>query len=92
MSHWINIVGCVMSSPASTFSLPAGVATEAHQRYTLERLCRHITRSAVSDKRLPLAIQERPGRAKTIPKTTAKYLIVLGVFQGVFLGMGNVSL
>jgi len=36
------------------FSLHAGVATKAHERDKLERLCRYITRPAVSTKRLSL--------------------------------------
>ena len=36
------------------FSLHAGVATRAHERHKLERLCRYITRPAVSTKRLAL--------------------------------------
>jgi hypothetical protein len=36
------------------FSLHAGVSTEAHQRDKLERLCRYVTRPAVSEKRLAL--------------------------------------
>jgi hypothetical protein len=36
------------------FSLHAGVATEARQRKKLERLCRYISRPAVSEKRLTL--------------------------------------
>jgi hypothetical protein len=36
------------------FSLHAGVATEALQRKKLERLCRYISRPAVSEKRLAL--------------------------------------
>ena len=38
------------------FSLHAGVWTEAHQRDTLERLCRCISRPAVSEKRLALTL------------------------------------
>jgi ribosomal protein S27E len=38
----------------SGFSLHAGVATKAHQRDKLERLCRYIARPAVSEKRLSL--------------------------------------
>jgi hypothetical protein len=38
----------------SGFSLHAGVAAKAHQRQKLERLCRYISRSAVSEKRLSL--------------------------------------
>jgi hypothetical protein len=34
------------------FSLHAGVATEAQQRDKLERLCRYVTRPAVSEKRI----------------------------------------
>ena len=36
------------------FSLHAGVATRAQERHKLERLCRYITRPAVSTKRLSL--------------------------------------
>ena len=36
------------------FSLHAGVIAEAHQRDKLERLCRYISRPAVSEKRLAL--------------------------------------
>jgi hypothetical protein len=36
------------------FSLHAGVATEAQQRDKLERLCRYVTRPAVSEKRLAI--------------------------------------
>ena len=36
------------------FSLHAGVAARAHERKKLERLCRYITRPAVSEKRLSL--------------------------------------
>lgn len=36
------------------FSLHAGVATRAHERDKLERLCRYISRPAVSEKRLSL--------------------------------------
>jgi hypothetical protein len=38
----------------SGFSLHAGVGTKARERDTLERLCRYITRPAVSEKRLSL--------------------------------------
>jgi hypothetical protein len=34
------------------FSLHAGVSVESHQRDKLERLCRYISRPAVSEKRL----------------------------------------
>jgi hypothetical protein len=41
-------------SKVAGFSLHAGVATKAHERKTLERLCRYISRPAVSEKRLSL--------------------------------------
>ena len=39
---------------AAGFSLHAGVASEAHEREKLERLCRYFTRPAVSTERLSL--------------------------------------
>ena len=42
---------------AAGFSLHAGVASEAHEREKLERLCRTITRPAVSTERLSLTGQ-----------------------------------
>ena len=42
---------------AAGFSLHAGVACEAHEREKLERLCRYITRPAVSTERLSLTAQ-----------------------------------
>ena len=39
------------------FSLHAGVAAKAHERNKLERLCRYISRPAVSEKRLSLTAQ-----------------------------------
>jgi hypothetical protein len=39
------------------FSLHAGVAVKARERAKLERLCRYITRPAVSEKRLSLTAQ-----------------------------------
>ncbi len=36
------------------FSLHAGVAVKAHERRKLERLCRYVSRPAVSEKRLSL--------------------------------------
>ena len=42
---------------AAGFSLHAGVASEAHEREKLERLCRYITRPAVSTERLSLTPQ-----------------------------------
>ena len=48
------------------FSLHAGVATRAHDREKLERLCRYITRPAVSTKRLSLT---RNGKVRYELKT-----------------------
>ena len=42
---------------AAGFSLHAGIASEAHEREKLERLCRTITRPAVSTERLSLTAQ-----------------------------------
>jgi hypothetical protein len=47
--------GC--AGQAAGFSLHAGVAAAAQQRDKLERLCRYITRPAVSEKRLSLTNQ-----------------------------------
>ena len=41
------------------FSLHAGVAAEAHESQKLEKLCRYITRPAVSEKRLSISPQGR---------------------------------
>ena len=41
------------------FSLHAGVTAEAHESEKLERLCRHIARPAISEKRLSIAPQGR---------------------------------
>jgi hypothetical protein len=51
---------------ANGFSLHAGVAAEAHQRTQLERLCRYISRPAVSVERLSLTSQ---GSIRTALKT-----------------------
>ena len=48
-SPFVDTVGKVAG-----FSLHAGVATRAHERDQLERLCRYITRPAVSTKRLSM--------------------------------------
>ena len=42
-------------SKQSGFSLHAGVACKSNQRKKLERLCRYVARSAISEKRLSLA-------------------------------------
>src|SRR5210317_768621 len=42
------------AAKASGFSLHAGVAAQARERQKLERLCRYISRPAVSEKRLSL--------------------------------------
>jgi hypothetical protein len=41
------------------FSLHAGVAAEAHQAHKLEKLCRYITRTAISEQRLSNSPQGR---------------------------------
>lgn len=41
------------------FSLHAGVAAEAHESHKLEKLCRYITRPAISEKRLSISPQDR---------------------------------
>ncbi len=51
---------------AAGFSLHAGVATNANEREKLERLCRYITRPAVSTKRLSMT---RNGRVRYELKT-----------------------
>jgi hypothetical protein len=48
------------------FSLHAGVATKANERAKLERLCRYITRPAISMKRLSLT---RNGQVRYALKT-----------------------
>jgi len=45
------------SGRVAGFSLHAGVAAKANQRDKLERLCRYITRPAISEKRLLLTNQ-----------------------------------
>ena len=51
---------------AAGFSLHAGVATKANDRAKLERLCRYITRPAISTKRLSMT---RNGRVRYELKT-----------------------
>ena len=51
---------------AAGFSLHAGVATRAHERDKLERLCRYIARPAVSTQRLALT---RHGKVRYQLKT-----------------------
>ncbi|HRF55265.1 MAG TPA: transposase [Aquimonas sp.] len=41
------------------FSLHAGVAAEEHESHKLEKLCRYITRPAISEKRLSISPQGR---------------------------------
>jgi hypothetical protein len=55
-----------MVGDVSGFSLHAGVATKANEREKLERLCRYITRPAVSTKRLSMT---RNGRVRYELKT-----------------------
>ncbi len=49
------------------FSLHAGVTAKAHERDKLERLCRYITRPAVSEKRLSLTAQGKVRYALKTP-------------------------
>lgn len=49
------------------FSLHAGVAAKAHERDKLERLCRYIARSAISEKRLSLTAQGKVRYALKTP-------------------------
>lgn len=51
------------------FSLHTGVAAKAHERSKLERLCRYISRPAVSEKRLSLT---EPGKVRYQLKTPYK--------------------
>ena len=60
-----NPFSCSVGEVAG-FSLHAGVATKANDRAKLERLCRYITRPAVSAKRLSLT---RNGRVRYELKT-----------------------
>jgi hypothetical protein len=60
-NQFVSVVGDV-----SGFSLHAGVATKANEREKLERLCRYITRPAVSNKRLSMT---RNGRVRYELKT-----------------------
>ena len=55
-----------MVSEVAGFSLHAGVATKTNERAKLERLCRYITRPAVSTKRLSIT---RNGRVRYELKT-----------------------
>lgn len=49
------------------FSLHAGVAAEAHESQKLERLCRYITRPAISEQRLTISPQGRVRYALKTP-------------------------
>jgi len=60
------------------FSLHAGVATKARERAKLERLCRYITRPAVSTKRLSLT---RNGQIRYELKTPWRNGTTRGVYE-----------
>ena len=60
-----NPISCSVGEVAG-FSLHAGVAAKANERAKLERLCRYITRPAVSTKRLSMT---RNGRVRYQLKT-----------------------
>ena len=49
----------VVAGQVGGFSLHAGVAAEAHESHKLEKLCRYITRPAISEKRLSISPQGR---------------------------------
>jgi hypothetical protein len=59
---------CARVAKVSGFSLHAGVAAEAHKRYKLERLCRYITRPALSEQCISLTTQGwvTSSRARTV--------------------------
>ena len=63
-----NPISCSVgeAGEAAGFSLHAGVAAKANERAKLERLCRYITRPAVSTKRLSMT---RNGRVRYELKT-----------------------
>ena len=52
-----SILRSVSGTSLCHYSLHAGVATKAHERDKLERLCRYIARPAISEKRLSLTAQ-----------------------------------
>ena len=60
-----SLFSCSVGEVAG-FSLHAGIATKANERVKLERLCRYITRPAVSTKRLSMT---RNGRVRYELKT-----------------------
>jgi len=71
---WRSVASDAVSVPVAVraegevagFLLHAGVATKANERAKLERLCRYITRPAVSTKRLSMT---RNGRVRYELKT-----------------------
>ena len=60
------------------FSLHAGVATRAHERDKLERLCRYITRPAVATKRLSMT---RNGQVRYELKTPWHNVTTYVIFE-----------
>jgi hypothetical protein len=60
------------------FNLHAGVAARADQRHKLERLCRYITRPAVSEQRLTLTAQGKVRyQLKTPYRDSTTHLMLL---------------
>ncbi|MCQ6627840.1 transposase, partial [Escherichia coli] len=57
------------------FSLHAGVAARADERKKLERLCRYISRPAVSEKRLSLTRGGNVRYQLKTPRRTAPHVI-----------------
>lgn len=62
---------------ANGFSLHAGVATQSHQLRKLERLCRYISRPAVSSERMAITNQGKIRQTLKTPYRDGTTLIVL---------------
>ncbi len=52
--------GLGQAAKVAGFSLHAGVVAEPHRRVKLERLCRYVSRPAVSEKRMALTPKPKP--------------------------------
>jgi hypothetical protein len=85
------------------FSLHAGVAAKAWEGSKFDRLCRYITRPAVSEKRLPLTpsgniryqlacgVEEYASTVKQKPAKTTRGNLDLGVLGIPVLSAGRMS-
>ncbi len=69
-------------SKQSGFSLHAGVACKSHQRKKLERLCRYITRPAIAEQRLSLAVSGSVIVALKTPYGDGTSHVVLSPMEG----------